>query len=106
AAVLVALTSALGIVLGLAATRASKRARAAQAAHAEQAAASGTVRTVEDLMKSDVYALTTEQSVLDALQMFTARGISGAPVLDADGALAGFLSDGDVMRYLSAEHPS
>ncbi|WP_422116750.1 MFS transporter [Brachybacterium sp. UNK5269] len=106
AAVLVALTSALGIVLGLAATRASKRARAVQAAHAEQAAASGTVRTVEDLMKSDVYALTTEQSVLDALQMFTARGISGAPVLDADGALAGFLSDGDVMRYLSAEHPS
>ncbi len=106
AAVLVALTSVLGIVLGLAGTRASQRARTAQAAQAEQAASSGAVRTVEDLMKSDVYALSTEQSVLDALQMFTARGISGAPVLDAHGALAGFLSDGDVMRYLSAEHPS
>jgi DHA2 family lincomycin resistance protein-like MFS transporter len=38
--------------------------------------------------------------------MFTERGISGAPVLHPDGSLAGFLSDGDVMRYLSAEHPS
>lgn len=27
-------------------------------------------------------------------------------MLHPDGALAGFLSDGDVMRYLSAEHPS
>lgn len=57
-------------------------------------------------MKTDVYALSSTDTVLDALTTFGVRGISGAPVLDADGALVGFLSDGDVMRYLSAAHPS
>ena len=57
-------------------------------------------------MEHDVYALSSEDSALDALRFFAERGISGAPVLHDDGALAGFLSDGDVMRYLSAAHPS
>ncbi|TRW46756.1 MFS transporter [Georgenia yuyongxinii] len=103
AAVLVALTSVIGVVLAFAATKA---ARAARAAEAEGTVEFGRARTVVDLMKTDVYALSTEQNVLEALQMFTERGISGAPVLHTDGSLAGFLSDGDVMRYLSAEHPS
>lgn len=62
--------------------------------------------TVAAIMKSEVFALSANQSVLEALRTFTDRGISGAPVLDTDGVLAGFLSDGDVMRYLSAAHPS
>lgn len=104
AAVLVALTSLLGVVLAVAATRASRTAHAARAAEPE--APTGSARTIERLMKSEVHSLSAEQSVLDALRMFAERGISGAPVLEADGSLAGFLSDGDVMRYLSAEHPS
>lgn len=53
-----------------------------------------------------MYALSSDQSVLSALRTFAERGISGAPILHADGMLAGFLSDGDVMRYLSAVQPS
>lgn len=102
AAALVALASVVGVVLAVAAGRAARTARAARAA--AEARESG--HAVVDLMKTDVYALSTEHNVLQALQMFTARGISGAPVLHTDGSLAGFLSDGDVMRYLSAEHPS
>ncbi|WP_454083866.1 MFS transporter [Georgenia sp. Marseille-Q6866] len=102
AAGLVALVSVLGIVLALAAGRAARAARTLRASEET----TGQARTVVDLMKTDVYALSTEQNVLEALQMFTERGISGAPVLHTDGSLAGFLSDGDVMRYLSAEHPS
>lgn len=104
AAALVALASVVGIVLAVAAGRAARAARTARAA--AEAGEPGHARTVVDLMKTDVYALRTEHNVLQALQMFTARGISGAPVLHTDGSLAGFLSDGDVMRYLSAEHPS
>lgn len=102
AAVLVAVTSLLGVLAAVAATRASRRARAGVLA------ADGPARyedTVAALMKTDVFSLGTEDSVLDALRLFTGRGISGAPVRAADGSLAGFLSDGDVMRYLSAEHP-
>lgn len=104
AAVLVAVTSLLGVLAAVAATRASRRARAdADAAPSDAPARSED--TVAALMKTDVFSLGTEDSVLDALRLFTGRGISGAPVRAADGSLAGFLSDGDVMRYLSAEHP-
>lgn len=59
------------------------------------------ILTVQSIMNSDVYTLSSNQSALDALKTFAERGISGAPVLNSDGTLAGFLSDGDILRYLS-----
>lgn len=104
AVVLVVLSSLVGIGLAVAAARTARTAAPAAAAGAP--AASDAQRTVESVMERDVYALSASDSALDALRMFTERGISGAPVLHDDGTLAGFLSDGDVMRYLSAAHPS
>ncbi|WP_066464104.1 MFS transporter [Sanguibacter suarezii] len=96
---LVVVTSLIGIVLALLAYRSVRSRRTAESVESP-------APTVQSIMKSDVYALSTDQTVLDALQTFTERGISGAPILDSDGRLAGFLSDGDVLRYLSATHPS
>ncbi|WAP52646.1 MFS transporter [Arthrobacter sp. ATA002] len=96
---LVVATSFLGIVLAFLAYRSVRSRRAAESVQSP-------ANTVQSIMKSDVYALSSDSTVLDALQTFTERGISGAPVLDAEGRLAGFLSDGDVLRYLSATHPS
>lgn len=96
---LVVVVSLIGILLAFFAYR-SARSRGA-ATDVE-----GSTDTVETIMESDVYALSTRQSALEALQTFTERGISGAPILNPDGTLAGFLSDGDVMRYLSVAHPS
>ena len=102
AAAVVVVTSLLGIVLAVLAPGASRRARAqAQPGTLEERPVS-----VADLMKTDVHSLHPEQTVLEALQMFSAHGISGAPVLDAERRAVGFLSDGDVLRYLAAEHPS
>lgn len=97
---LVVLTSLIGIALAIAASR-SARTPAAASAEAPEAPA-----TVGSVMEHGIYALSAGDSALDALRFFTERGISGAPVLHDDGALAGFLSDGDVMRCLSAAHPS
>ena len=97
----VVIVSLLGIALAFAASRAARTARPSASE-----TGSRPVDSVESIMKTDVYALSSTDTVLDALTTFGVRGISGAPVLDADGALAGFLSDGDVMRYLSAAHPS
>jgi DHA2 family lincomycin resistance protein-like MFS transporter len=99
---LVVVFSLIGIVLAILAYRAVRAQRAADSA----VGAHDAEHTVAAIMKSDVYALSSDQTVLDALQMFSERGISGAPILNADNSLAGFLSDGDVMRYLSATHPS
>lgn len=96
---LVVATSLIGIVLALVAYRSVRSRRTGESAESP-------APTVQSIMKTDVYALSTDQTVLDALHTFTERGISGAPILDSDGRLAGFLSDGDVLRYLSATHPS
>lgn len=97
---LVVVTSLIGIILAILAYRAVKTTKAATGT--EEASAN----SVESIMKTDVYTLHTDQTVLEALQTFAERGISGAPIVNRDGALVGFLSDGDVMRYLSAAHPS
>src|SRR5699024_6394535 len=98
--VFVVVASLIGIVLAIFAYRALRRAQLSPAAKDALAL------SVEALMKTDVYTLESDQTVLEALQTFAERGISGAPIVNADGSLSGFLSDGDVMRYLSAAHPS
>lgn len=39
------------------------------------------------------------------LDLLTEKGISGVPVVDGDRSLIGFISDGDILRFLAAEHP-
>lgn len=96
---LVVITSIIGIILAIVAYRSKRSQGPAETAQS-------TDPTVESIMKTEVYSLTSDQTVLSALQTFAERGISGAPIINADGSFAGFLSDGDVMRYLSAAHPS
>ena len=58
------------------------------------------------IMKTDVYALAPTDRVGDALKLLVDKGISGAPIVEDDGNLIGFMSDGDVMRYLADQHPA
>ena len=58
---------------------------------------------IEKIMKHDVYSLSPDATVVDAMKLFVEHGISGAPVVDADGKAVGFASDGDIMRLLSAQ---
>ncbi|WP_227487970.1 MFS transporter [Brachybacterium subflavum] len=102
---LVVLTSLIGVGLAIAASRSTRTRRVRETAAAE-AAPEDAEHRVSHIMKSDVFAISSGQTVLEALRMFAEHGISGAPVLGDDRTLLGFLSDGDVMRYLSAHHPS
>lgn len=97
---LVVVTSLIGIILAILAYRAVRAKRATGVSQETPA------NSVASIMKTDVYTLQADQTVLEALQTFADLGISGAPIVNSDGSLAGFLSDGDVMRYLSAAHPS
>lgn len=58
------------------------------------------------IMKRDVYTLAETSSVLEAMRMFASLGISGAPVVDSDENVVGFISDGDVMRCLADQVPA
>ena len=56
---------------------------------------------IEQIMKRDVYTLPENATVLEAMQLLVNNHISAAPLVDAAGKPTGFISDGDIMRYLS-----
>ncbi len=56
---------------------------------------------LEPIMKRDVYTLPDTATVYDAVQMLVEKGISAAPVVNSEGKAVGFVSDGDVARFLA-----
>lgn len=59
---------------------------------------------LRELMKTDVYALPATASAMQAMQLFSEKGISGVPVLDGEQVI-GFVSDGDILRMLADQTP-
>ncbi|HEX4261032.1 MAG TPA: CBS domain-containing protein [Acetobacteraceae bacterium] len=51
-----------------------------------------------DVMTRNVVTVRTETPLADAVALMLARGVSGLPVVDAAGALAGILTEGDLLR--------
>lgn len=58
---------------------------------------------MDQYMERQVYAIGQEATVREAITYFSEKHISGAPVVSADGQVVGFLSDGDIMRYLRTQ---
>ncbi len=59
-------------------------------------------RTVlEKVMKRDVFTIPASASVAQAMNYLVEKGISAAPLVDDNGKAVGFISDGDIMRFLS-----
>jgi DHA2 family lincomycin resistance protein-like MFS transporter len=56
------------------------------------------------IAKHDVYTLHPDDKVLDALRGFVEKKVSGMPVVNNVGKVVGFISDGDIMRYLADQH--
>ncbi|SDF25832.1 CBS domain-containing protein [Limimaricola pyoseonensis] len=56
------------------------------------------MRRVADIMSRDVVSFAPETEILRAVEVLVARGISGAPVVDADGRVLGMLSQKDCLR--------
>jgi CBS domain-containing protein len=56
--------------------------------------------TVGQIMTQRVTSLSPENSVLEAVNLFTECGFRHLPVVDASGKLAGVVSDRDVLRAM------
>ncbi len=57
------------------------------------------------IMKTEVYTVSGETSIRDALHLLTEKKVSGLPVTDSSQNLIGFLSDGDILRFLADVEP-
>lgn len=60
-----------------------------------------TMPTASEFMAHPVFTLKPEMPVMDALAALLHRGISGAPVVDAEGHLVGVLSEHDCLRVMA-----
>ena len=58
------------------------------------------------IMKTDVYTLPADSTVLEAMELFVRYGISGAPVVNDEQEVVGFISDGDIMSMLADQVPA
>lgn len=61
--------------------------------------------TLESIMKKDVFTVNENTTLIDVLKFITAKKVSGVPIINNKNQLVGFISDGDIMRYLAKSHP-
>ena len=52
-----------------------------------------------DIMNRNVIAVPSDMDLRDLAKLFLDRGITGAPVVESDGALAGVISQTDLVYY-------
>src|SRR3989338_11008497 len=55
---------------------------------------------VKEVMSKDVVSVKPEDNVLEALRLLEKRQISGLPVVDAQGKLAGMFTEKDILSYI------
>lgn len=70
-----------------------------QSAQKEDSVADTSV--LSSLMQTEVFSVNENANALEALRLFAEKEISGAPVLDNNGNLCGFVSDGDIIGTLA-----
>jgi CBS domain-containing protein len=59
----------------------------------------------EDLMTTNLVVVPSETPVAAVAELLAARGISAAPVVDADGKPLGIVTEGDLIRRLADQPP-
>lgn len=57
-------------------------------------------RTVADIMATRLVTFTPDTNIHEAIRVLLDKRISGAPVVDADGALVGMLSKKDCLKIV------
>jgi uncharacterized membrane protein YczE/CBS domain-containing protein len=58
---------------------------------------------LSQIMKTEVYTIDSHATIKEALSYLSEKKISGAPIVNAEGNMVGFISDGDILRWLSSE---
>lgn len=56
---------------------------------------------METIMKHDVFTMPETAKVSEVMATLVDKGVSAVPLVNAAGEATGFISDGDIMRYLS-----
>lgn len=63
---------------------------------------------LSEYMEHEIYTINENKTVRDAITFFTEKNISGAPIISETGKPVGYITDGDIMRYMKVDehHPT
>lgn len=106
AIVVACVVAGVGLVTSTTYALAAKR-RAARSAEANRTADARRTKppVLASIMETDPHTISATASMGDAMRELVARKVGGMPVVDERGRGVGYLSDGDVMRYLADQRP-
>ena len=60
---------------------------------------------VKDIMKTDVYTVTDEANIGEVIRILVENQINGVPIIDSKQKVVGFISDGDIMKFVAKQNP-
>lgn len=59
------------------------------------------VKKIKDIMHDEVYSVHYKATIKEVLELMVDKEISGVPVVDDDNYVVGFISDGDIMKFIA-----
>lgn len=62
-------------------------------------------KKISEIMKTDVYTVSDEATIKDVLQVLVESKTSGLPIVNAKQQVVGFISDGDIMKFIAKQNP-
>lgn len=62
-------------------------------------------KKISEIMKTDVYTVSDEATIKEVLQMLVESKTSGLPIVNAKNQVVGFISDGDIMKFIAKQNP-
>lgn len=62
-------------------------------------------KKIKDIMQTDVYSVPYKATVKEVLQLMVEKEISGVPIVDDENFVIGFISDGDIMKFIAKQDP-
>ena len=62
-------------------------------------------KKISEIMKKDVYTVSDEATIKEVLQVLVDSKTSGLPIVNSKKQVVGFISDGDIMKFIAKQNP-
>lgn len=95
----------VGVVVSLVLVRLEYRVKDSRLDLRASVASRGDASIVDDVMQRDVVTVDSSADVSQAIAVIVETNTGGVPVVDANKRAVGYLSDGDIVRYLTGGEP-
>ena len=62
-------------------------------------------KKISTIMKTDVYTVSEDASLKEVLEVLVRYKTSGLPIVNSNNKVVGFISDGDIMKFIAKQNP-